>query len=448
MHATAAVVRAAGAYQQQLLRQQHFTSQNLTNQVATSPSAVAFTSTSTLALGRIPRSVRLPDWAVAAAVALPILMASIALYATSGDPRLADEGAGLHHGALKRNEAITPPLPESAGLLSLLPPATDVSEATPVVATVTPPSDLSAVTGKGSTAGSQLVNARPGPGEWFGRGSGQCTVTEREPFVSQQLAAGLALHPLARHVPLNAAGGDKRSSANDDAGRDQELFGVRLANVAEQQLNDLVIYTDRYVSISFPMGDVSPMFGVCTDVIVRAYRALGIDLQSRIYEARAGRGDRNIDHRRTSIVRRFLAAYGQTLPVTDIAEDYQPGDIVTYDRPQNAGSQAHIAIVSRFLAPSGRPMIIHNRGWGPQLEDALFVDEITGHYRYDGVKRVMVEGDTSAMPEFIRLRRRAARQSRTRRKRQQAKPMIRGRVTLKPKAIRRADQFGKKIPAR
>ena len=68
--------------------------------------------------------------------------------------------------------------------------------------------------------------------------------------------------------------------------------------------------------------------------------------------------------------------------MTDFAEDYQPGDIVTYHRPQNQHSRSHIAIVSDRLGPSGRPMIVHNRGWGPQLEDGLFVDEITGHYRF------------------------------------------------------------------
>ena len=67
--------------------------------------------------------------------------------------------------------------------------------------------------------------------------------------------------------------------------------------------------------------------------------------------------------------------------MTDFAEDYQPGDVVTYHRPQNQHSRSHIAIVSDRLGPSGRPMIVHNRGWGPQLEDGLFVDEITGHYR-------------------------------------------------------------------
>jgi uncharacterized protein YijF (DUF1287 family) len=164
----------------------------------------------------------------------------------------------------------------------------------------------------------------------------------------------------------------------------REGMGVRLARAARAQLDEFVIYNDRYMPIAYPMGDVPTLFGVCTDVVIRAYRTLGIDLQRLVHEARLGAGDPNIDHRRTEILRRFFAAYGQSLPVTEFAEDFQAGDIVTYYRPENRGTQAHIAIVADVVAPSGRPMIIHNRGWGPQMEDALFVDQITGHYRYFG----------------------------------------------------------------
>lgn len=161
-----------------------------------------------------------------------------------------------------------------------------------------------------------------------------------------------------------------------------EAFGLALAKAAESQVGQFVIYNDAYRSISYPMGDVNGLFGVCTDVIVRAYRALDIDLQTLVHRARAGSGDTNIDHRRTEVLRRFFAAQGESLPVSSFAEDYRPGDIVTYHRPQNQRSRSHIAMVSSVIAPSGRPMIIHNRGWGPQLEDALFVDQVTGHYRF------------------------------------------------------------------
>lgn len=161
-------------------------------------------------------------------------------------------------------------------------------------------------------------------------------------------------------------------------------FGEALAEAAQAQLGEFVVYTDSYKRLSFPMGDIPSLFGVCTDVVIRAYRTVGVDLQRLVHRARVGSGDPNIDHRRTEVLRRFFAANGRSLPVTDVADDYLPGDIVTYHRPQNSGSQSHIAIVSNTIAASGRPLIVHNRGWGPQLEDGLFVDQITGHYRYSG----------------------------------------------------------------
>ena len=166
-------------------------------------------------------------------------------------------------------------------------------------------------------------------------------------------------------------------------------FGRALAAAALRQTSDFVVYTDKYRRMSFPMGDVPALFGVCTDVVIRAYRAVGIDLQANIHAAHIGPADTSIAHRRTFTMRRYFASRGASVPITDFPEDYLPGDIVTYDRPQNHGSRDHIAIVSDMVAPSGRPMIVHNRGWGPQLEDALFVDRITGHYRYSGATRAV-----------------------------------------------------------
>lgn len=158
-------------------------------------------------------------------------------------------------------------------------------------------------------------------------------------------------------------------------------FGTRLALAARAQTKDLVVYSARYQSIAYPLGDVHEIYGACTDVVIRAFRALGVDLQQLVQTHHAGSGDRNIDHRRTETLRRLFTRMGAALPVSDFPEDYKPGDVVTYHRPFSRVSNAHIAIVSDVLAPSGRPMIVHNRGWGPQLEDALFVDRITGHYR-------------------------------------------------------------------
>ncbi len=191
--------------------------------------------------------------------------------------------------------------------------------------------------------------------------------------------------PALCKAPANLFANAKRATLGAPAtGLTPAAFGLALASAAREQTHDLVIYNDKYRAISYPLGDVQPLYGVCTDVIIRAYRVLGIDLQQRVHEARIGGGDISIDHRRTETLRRFFARFGHTVPATTFAEDYRPGDIVTYNRPQNRHSRSHISIVSDVVAPSGRYMIVHNRGWGPQLEDGLFVDEITGHYRYDG----------------------------------------------------------------
>ena len=204
------------------------------------------------------------------------------------------------------------------------------------------------------------------------------------PVLEPPAAAGPETPAVCHGSPERLAR-DRRPAPPAEAPRlDPRGFGLALALAARAQLGDLVVYNPRYTGIAYPMGDVAPMFGVCTDVVVRAYRALGIDLQELVHKARAGRGDPSIDHRRVDVLRGFLARHGTSLPPSDIAEDYRPGDIVTYYRPQNRTSTQHVAIVTDVVAPSGRLMIVHNRGWGPQLEDALFVDRITGHYRFTG----------------------------------------------------------------
>jgi uncharacterized protein len=176
--------------------------------------------------------------------------------------------------------------------------------------------------------------------------------------------------------------GEQAASATIDPG----TFGRALAASAREQLDGFTVYTDKYQTLAYPMGDLPAFYGVCTDVIVRAYRELGVDLQQLVHQSKLGSGDTNIDHRRVTTLQRFFAKFGDDLPITEFGEDYSPGDVVSYYRPQNAHSRTHIAIVSDVVGPSGQLMIIHNRGWGPQIEDGLFVDQITGHYRYSGSK--------------------------------------------------------------
>jgi uncharacterized protein len=161
-------------------------------------------------------------------------------------------------------------------------------------------------------------------------------------------------------------------------------FGAKLAAVARRQTSHLVFYNPAYMKIGYPMGDVPSYMGVCTDVVVRAYRALGIDLQVLVHKSGAGSGDTNIDHRRVEVLRRFFAKSGTSLPTSTNPADYKPGDIVTYYMPNGWLSKTHIAIVAAEKTATGVPLVVHNRGWGVQAEDWLFAEKITGHFRYGG----------------------------------------------------------------
>ena len=176
--------------------------------------------------------------------------------------------------------------------------------------------------------------------------------------------------------------------------RDQE-FLARLVAAARERPNHVVRYDPAYVRIPYLDGDVPAGTGVCTDEIIRIYRAVGVDLQKFVHEdmlrARAAYPhdprwssgtDTNIDHRRVPNLMVFFARNGKSLPITNRAEDYSPGDLVTWDL---GGNVPHIGIVvDRKSVPSRRYMIVHNIGQGPKMEDVLFNWKITGHYRYLG----------------------------------------------------------------
>ncbi len=174
------------------------------------------------------------------------------------------------------------------------------------------------------------------------------------------------------------------SNANpaQDSGSETISFGKRLVAAARDQLSFLVIYDPSYRKLDYPMGDVPSYIGVCTDVVVRAYRQLGIDLQPLVHRSGLGSGDRNIDHRRVNVLGRFFKRYGKSLPISDDGKDYKPGDLVTYHVPDGRYSKTHIAIVSDRTSPDGVPLVIHNRGYGVREEDWLFGSRITGHFRY------------------------------------------------------------------
>jgi uncharacterized protein YijF (DUF1287 family) len=190
----------------------------------------------------------------------------------------------------------------------------------------------------------------------------------------------------ALHAKDPNQGGTSRSPANEN-------FGVNLAWAARWQTWIPVIYNPSYAEIPYPNGDVAWYYGVCTDVLVRAYRWLGVDLQVEVQRAGVGSGDTNIDHRRVEVLRRFFARKGRSLPITHDPSDYKAGDIVSYYVPTGHFSKTHIAIVSDRKATGGVPLIIHNRGFGVQEENRLFAEKITGHYRYWPARQT---GSTSA----------------------------------------------------
>lgn len=171
-------------------------------------------------------------------------------------------------------------------------------------------------------------------------------------------------------------------------------FGVRLSAAAIERTRHDVVYDPTYQRIAYPMGDVAPDRGVCADVVVRALRALGIDLQQLVHEDMKAdfsaypnrwglrRPDSNIDHRRVPNLETFLTRAGARLEPGADPADYRPGDIVAWNLRGDKGWLPHIGVVTDRIAPSGRPMVVHNIGAGPKLEDVLFDWPITGRFRY------------------------------------------------------------------
>jgi uncharacterized protein YijF (DUF1287 family) len=173
-------------------------------------------------------------------------------------------------------------------------------------------------------------------------------------------------------------------------------FTRRLVAAAVERIHHSVHYRSAYVRIPYPGGDVPADTGVCTDEVIRSYRAVGVDLQKQVHEDMVqnfavypnkrrwllAHPDANIDHRRVPNLMVFFQRKGESLPVTIRAEVYAPGDLVTWDL---GGNVPHIGIVvDQKSRSSGRYMVVHNIGEGPKMEDVLFNWKITGHYRYFG----------------------------------------------------------------
>jgi uncharacterized protein YijF (DUF1287 family) len=165
-----------------------------------------------------------------------------------------------------------------------------------------------------------------------------------------------------------------------------------LSDAALSLTKDKVTYDPAYFTIKYPSGDIPSDKGVCTDVVIRAYRKLGIDLQKDVHEDMAKnfskypktwglkKPDTNIDHRRVPNLRVFFAKFGKSKSIETKSELYLPGDIVTWILP---GNLTHIGIVVNKKSADGkRYLIVHNIGGGQLIEDCLFKFTITGHYQY------------------------------------------------------------------
>lgn len=197
-------------------------------------------------------------------------------------------------------------------------------------------------------------------------------------------------------VVLAAAACQGQTPASRAAGEEKGIAN-RLSDAALERTTHRVTYDGRYRRIDYPGGDVPDDVGVCTDVVIRAYRAVGVDLQKAVHEDMAAafgaypttwgleRPDPNIDHRRVPNLQTFFTRQGAALPVSRSGADYRTGDLVTWMLP---GNLPHIGVVVDRRSASGeRPLIVHNVGRGPELEDVLFTWPITGHYRYPAAAR-------------------------------------------------------------
>ena len=171
-------------------------------------------------------------------------------------------------------------------------------------------------------------------------------------------------------------------------------FAEKLSNAAIQIIDKDVVYTPDYVKLKYPNGDVPAKTGVCTDVIIRAYRKLNIDLQKEVHEDMVANftkypnlkkwglktTDKNIDHRRVPNLEVFFVRKGKTLLITQNANDYKTGEIVTW---MINDKLPHIGIITHLKSKDGkRNLIVHNVGNGQVLEDCLFSYTIVGHFQY------------------------------------------------------------------
>ena len=201
-------------------------------------------------------------------------------------------------------------------------------------------------------------------------------------------------HILPIFLMMLACGNTEVKRAETLKDEPMTAFAKRLSDAAILLAKDKVTYDPTYFRIKYPNGDVPADKGVCTDVVIRAYRKLGIDLQQKVHEDmvknfkkypqnwKLSAPDTNIDHRRVPNLMTYFLRFGKVKPITNKAQDYQPGDLVTWNI---SGSMTHIGIVVNLKSDDNkRYLISHNMGAGQEIADWLFAYKIIGHYVYEG----------------------------------------------------------------
>ncbi|MEM7601562.1 MAG: DUF1287 domain-containing protein [Verrucomicrobiota bacterium] len=161
-------------------------------------------------------------------------------------------------------------------------------------------------------------------------------------------------------------------------------FANRLVAAANHRTTQEVRYDPAYVAIEYPGGDVPSGTGVCTDVVIRSYRALGVDLQQLVHEDMRVNfakypglwglkgPDRNIDHRRVPNLQCYFERQGAELKGP--GNEFLPGDLVAWDL--NGKGLWHIGLVT------GTDTFVHNIGSGPVSESGIQQWKVVGHYRF------------------------------------------------------------------
>lgn len=199
---------------------------------------------------------------------------------------------------------------------------------------------------------------------------------------------------LVSFLLFQACKSENSQSQNIETERNENLSEAqqKISDAAISIVDPTIVYDPSYFVIPYPNGEIPEGKGVCTDVVVRTYRALGIDLQKEVHEDmmanfvlypniwQLSKPDKNIDHRRVPNLMVFFSRFGTEKPITQNAADFLPGEIVCW---RLGNGMTHIGVlVDKKSENHEGYQLVHNIGAGQIMEDVLFDYEIIGHYFY------------------------------------------------------------------